>query len=53
MAVVAVFVFMEPGAVGWRRLLACQIAILWLGPACGLALFLFLRERSSPFRPPP
>ncbi|HET7528161.1 MAG TPA: alpha/beta hydrolase fold domain-containing protein [Burkholderiaceae bacterium] len=58
MAVVAVFMVMEAGAVGWRRLLSCLGANLWLGPACGLALFLFLRERSGHFttaglRPPP
>jgi acetyl esterase/lipase len=49
MAVVAVFVVMEAGTVGWRRLLWCLGANLWLGPACGLALFLFLRERNSQF----
>lgn len=47
MAVVAVFMVLEAGAVGWRRLLWCLGANLWLGPACGLALFLFLRERSG------
>jgi hypothetical protein len=45
MAVVAVFMVMEAGTVGWRRLLWCLGANLWLGPACGLALFLFLREQ--------
>jgi acetyl esterase/lipase len=47
MVVVAVFMVMEAGAVGWRRLLWSLGANLWLGPACGLALFLFLRERNS------
>ena len=49
MAVVAVFMVMEAGTVGWRRMSWCLGANLWLGPACGLALFLFLRERSKLF----
>lgn len=46
---VAVFVVMEAGATGWRRMLWCLGADLLLGPACGLALFLFMRERSGRF----
>src|SRR5450631_187360 len=39
MAVVAVFMVIEPSALGWRQLLWCLNANLWLGPACGVALF--------------
>jgi hypothetical protein len=42
-AVVALFMFVEAGPVGWRRLSWCFAATLLLGPGCGLSLFLFLR----------
>ncbi|MGZ5237322.1 MAG: alpha/beta hydrolase fold domain-containing protein [Caldimonas sp.] len=39
----AVFMFIEAGSVGWRRLPWCFAATLLLGPGCGLSVFLFLR----------
>jgi len=41
--VVWLFIFVEASAVGWRRLPWCLAATLFLGPGCGLALFLLLR----------
>ena len=43
-AVAVVFMLVEAGAVGWRRLPWCLAAALLLGPGCGLAVFLFLRS---------
>lgn len=43
-AVVAAFVLVEAPAVGWPRAAGCLAAAALLGPGCGLALFLFLRE---------
>jgi len=41
--VVTLFILVEAGAVGWRGLPWCLAAALFLGPGCGLALFLLLR----------
>jgi epsilon-lactone hydrolase len=46
-AVVVAFVLVEGGSLGWRRVAACLAATVLLGPACGLASFLFLRARSG------
>ena len=43
-AVVAAFVLVEAPAIGWPRAAGCLAATGLLGPGCGLALFLFLRE---------
>ncbi len=43
-AVVGVFMWADAASLGWRRLLGCLAAAVLLGPGCGLALFLFLRE---------
>lgn len=43
-AVVAAFVLVEAPAIGWPRAAGCLVATALLGPGCGLALFLFLRE---------
>ena len=45
--VVLVFMLVEAGSVGWRRLPWCLGATLLLGPGCGLAVFLFLRALRS------
>lgn len=42
-AVAMVFMLVESGAVGWRRLPWPLAATALLGPACGLSVFLFLR----------
>ena len=46
-AVVAAFMLVEAGSVGWPRLAGCFAATLLLGPGCGLSLFLFLRASSG------
>jgi acetyl esterase/lipase len=46
-AVVLVFMLVERGSLGWRRLPWCLGATLLLGPGCGLSLFLFLRASSG------
>ena len=43
-AVVAAFVLVEAPAVGSLRAAGCLAATALLGPGCGLALFLFLRQ---------
>jgi len=53
-AVAAVFMLMEAGTVGWRRVRWCLGATLLLGPGCGLSVFLFLRaSRGAKLARPP
>jgi acetyl esterase/lipase len=47
-AVAMVFMFVEAGSVGWRRLPWPLGATVLLGPACGLSVFLFLRASRTP-----
>ena len=42
-AVVAVFMLVERGSLGWPSVAWCLAATLLLGPGCGLSVFLFLR----------
>jgi len=52
-AVSVVFMLVEAGSVGWRRLPWPLGATLLLGPGCGLSVFLFLRaSRGRRYRAP-
>jgi hypothetical protein len=46
-AVVAVFILVERGSLGWPSVASCLAATLLLGPGCGLSLFLFLRASND------
>jgi hypothetical protein len=51
-AVAMVFMLVEAGSVGWRRLPWPLGATVLLGPACGLSVFLFLRASRRSGRTP-
>jgi len=49
--VVVAFVLLESRGVAWRQWVACLAATLLLGPACGLAVHLFVRAHARSHAP--